>query len=140
MQFQVPQFLERESKIIGPLTFKQFILIAGGILLLVILYYLLPKSIFIIAVIAVLAGVFALVFGKIDGVPVGEFIINYFEYMFKSKQYVWHKEETSQTFIKIIQTKQKPEKEKMAPIRITPKSKLQEMSRKVEFGIKNIKE
>jgi membrane-bound ClpP family serine protease len=140
MQFQVPQFLERESKIIGPLTFKQFILIAGGILLLVILYYLLPKSIFIIAVIVVLAGVFALVFGKIDGVPVGEFIINYFEYMFKSKQYVWHKEETSQIFIKIIQTKQKPEKEKMAPIRITPKSKLQEMSRKVEFGIKNIKE
>lgn len=30
MQFQVPQFIEIEDKIIGPLTFKQFLFIIGG--------------------------------------------------------------------------------------------------------------
>ena len=30
MRFQVPQFIEIESKIFGPLTFKQFIYLAGG--------------------------------------------------------------------------------------------------------------
>ncbi|TSC61742.1 MAG: SsrA-binding protein, partial [Parcubacteria group bacterium Athens0416_74] len=31
MQFQVPQFIEVEDKIVGPLTFKQFVFIAGGL-------------------------------------------------------------------------------------------------------------
>ena len=30
MQFQVPQFIEVEDKIFGPLTFKQFVYVAGG--------------------------------------------------------------------------------------------------------------
>jgi len=30
MQFQVPQFIEMEDKIVGPLTFKQFLFIVGG--------------------------------------------------------------------------------------------------------------
>ena len=30
MQFQVPQFIEIEDKIIGPLTFKQFLFLVGG--------------------------------------------------------------------------------------------------------------
>ncbi len=30
MQFQVPQFIEIEDKIIGPLTFKQFLFVVGG--------------------------------------------------------------------------------------------------------------
>ncbi len=31
MQFQVPQFLDVEDKIIGPLTIKQFLYVAGGV-------------------------------------------------------------------------------------------------------------
>ena len=31
MQFQVPQFIEVEDKIFGPLTFRQFVYILGGI-------------------------------------------------------------------------------------------------------------
>jgi hypothetical protein len=30
MQFQVPQFLDVEDKIIGPFTIKQFLYLAGG--------------------------------------------------------------------------------------------------------------
>ena len=31
MQFQVPQFIEIEDKIVGPLTFRQFLFIVGGL-------------------------------------------------------------------------------------------------------------
>ena len=31
MQFQVPQFIEVEDKIFGPLTFKQFVYMTGGV-------------------------------------------------------------------------------------------------------------
>ena len=31
MQFQVPQFLDVEDKIVGPFTIKQFIYLAGGV-------------------------------------------------------------------------------------------------------------
>ena len=42
MRFQVPQFIEVEDKIFGPLTLKQFIYIAGGLGLSFILYTSLP--------------------------------------------------------------------------------------------------
>jgi len=48
MRFQVPQFIEIESKIFGPLTFKQFIYLAGGAGLSFLFYAFLP---FFIAVI-----------------------------------------------------------------------------------------
>jgi hypothetical protein len=38
MRFEVPQFIEIEAKIVGPLTWKQFVYVAGGVGLLVILY------------------------------------------------------------------------------------------------------
>ena len=43
MRFEVPQFIEIEDKIIGPLTWKQFIYLAGGVGALLILYYLIDS-------------------------------------------------------------------------------------------------
>ena len=41
MRFHVPQFIEKESKIIGPLTLRQFLwLLAGGGLLLILKLFL----------------------------------------------------------------------------------------------------
>ena len=42
MQFQVPQFIEVEDRILGPLTFKQFIYLVGGAGISFVLYVLLP--------------------------------------------------------------------------------------------------
>ena len=48
MRFQVPQFIEIESKIFGPLTLKQFIYLIGGGGIIFILYALLPFWLMII--------------------------------------------------------------------------------------------
>ena len=42
MQFQVPQFIEVEDKIFGPLTFKQFIYMGGGLSTAYVFWHLLP--------------------------------------------------------------------------------------------------
>ena len=42
MRFQVPQFIEVEDKIFGPLTLKQFIYLAGAGGLVFVLWRVLP--------------------------------------------------------------------------------------------------
>jgi hypothetical protein len=136
MQFQVPQFLEREAKIIGPLTLKQFFFIAGGILILVVFYYLLPKFFFYIFLVLVLGAAFSLAFVKVQGVPLTEFISGYFSFISTNKKYIWEKKTSSQPGIKFIEVKKSAKKEKSIPLKIAPESRLNQISKKVEFGIK----
>lgn len=66
MEYQVPQFIDVEDKIFGPLTFKQFIYVAGGLGLCVILILYLPRIIGILLAIPVAAFSLALAFYKIN--------------------------------------------------------------------------
>ena len=45
MQFQVPQFIEVEDKIFGPLTLKEFLYLGGGIGMAVVLFIFVPFKI-----------------------------------------------------------------------------------------------
>ncbi len=90
MQFQVPQFIEVEDKIFGPLTFKQFIFIFGGIGFSYIFWRLLP--IFISA--PLIAGVgglaVALAFFQLNGRPFILGLENAFYFYTRSKLYLWN--------------------------------------------------
>lgn len=91
MEFIVPQFIEREAKIVGPLTFKQFLFVgtAGGIC--AIIYFLLPLSIFIISCIVLIGGAAALALYRKEGIPLYEVVAKSFLYVFKPKIYLWKK-------------------------------------------------
>jgi hypothetical protein len=93
MRFEVPQFIEVEDKIVGPLTWKQFIYLAGGGGLLIILYVLLPFVIF--AIIGLPLGALAgfLAFHRINNRPFSIFLESFLNYMRKGKLYFWQKEE-----------------------------------------------
>src|SRR3989338_2537880 len=69
MRFQVPQFIEIESKIFGPLTFKQFIYLAGGAGLSFLFYAFLPFFIAVIFIAPVGAFAAALAFYKVHNRP-----------------------------------------------------------------------
>ncbi len=69
MQYAVPQFIEVEDKVIGPLTTKQFLyLVVGGVFLLIV-WALADLTLFIL--LAVLAGAVVIPFAfiKINGRP-----------------------------------------------------------------------
>lgn len=92
MQFQVPQFIEVEDKIFGPLTLKQFIYLAGGIGIAVLFYVLLPFKF-----IAILIGVPFITFGvllafyKVNNKPFADVLEAAINYGMKSKLYIWKK-------------------------------------------------
>jgi hypothetical protein len=91
MRFQVPQFIEVEDKIFGPLTFKQFIYLAGGGGLCVALFLSLPKIVAIIPALAVAATSVSLAFYKINNRPFIVFVESMFRYLINPKLYTWRK-------------------------------------------------
>lgn len=89
MRFQVPQFIETEDKIVGPLTFKQFIYLAGAGGACVALYFFLPIyiSVFLILPIAIF-GV-ALAFFKINNRPFVYTVEAFLKYQIGGRLYIW---------------------------------------------------
>jgi len=98
MRFQVPQFIEVEDKIFGPLTLKQFIYLAGGAGLSFLVYLLLGGSIILstVPVILILAASGALAFYKVNGKPLINTVEAAVKYWVGGKLYIWKKEDKVQ--------------------------------------------
>ena len=91
MRFTVPQFIEREAKIIGPLTFKQFLYVGSAGLVCFIVYFSFSFDIFLISCFFFGGIASAFAFLKIDGIPLSKFIWNFFKYSLSPKVYIWKK-------------------------------------------------
>jgi len=114
-QFVVPQFLDVENKIIGPLTVRQFLIFLVGAGLIFIVFKL--ASFWIAAIegllIFALTGVFA--FLKINGRPFHYFLLNMIQTLRRPSLKIWNKE--------VHPEKVKYEK-KPAPVKVVPKKRL----------------
>ena len=98
MQFQVPQFIEVEDKIFGPLTIKQFLYIGGGIGASAVLYIYIPyKIISVLLIIPVIVFSLALAFYKVNGKNFIDLAESFFYYSLGDKLYVWKKIEKKPT-------------------------------------------
>jgi len=75
-QFVVPQFIDVENKIIGPITTRQFVIFLVGALFIGAAYKLFDFALFITVGILILGicGIFA--FGRINGRPFHYFLLN----------------------------------------------------------------
>lgn len=89
-QFVVPQFIDVEDKIIGPITIRQFIVMLFGFLIIAISYKLFDFSLFVTFGLLTLAitGIFA--FLKINGRPFHYFVLNLFQTFKRPRLRVWH--------------------------------------------------
>ena len=92
MRFAVPQFIDVEDKIFGPLTFKQFVYLAGGGGLAFVCIKLLPLF-FGLILAAVCAGLaLGLAFVKINDKPLINLLEAAFNYGINDKLYIWKHE------------------------------------------------
>lgn len=92
MQFKVPQNIDMEDKIIGPLTMKQFIyLIVGGMITYACIK---TYNIYWILFLGVPSGLIALclAFIKIQDQPFSKFIFSLTLFTVKPKQRIWSKD------------------------------------------------
>ena len=94
MRYQVPQFIEVEDKIFGPLTIKQFVYVAGGAGLSYIIYNYVSKLSFILAIVLVapiIAFALALAFYKVNNRAFINVVESAFKYLLSNKLYIWKK-------------------------------------------------
>ena len=91
MRFEVPQFIDVEDKIIGPLTWRQFLYLGGGIGMAVVLFLTTNLFIFVLMglPIAILAG--ALSFYPVNNRPFSFFLEAVFNYARGQRLYLWRK-------------------------------------------------
>ena len=94
MKFQVPQFIEIEDKIFGPLTLKQFIYLAGGGGISFVIYSIIPYIVVaLFLIIPVMFFSVALAFYKVNGKPFIFVVESAFKYTLSNKLYLWQKRE-----------------------------------------------
>ena len=93
MRFQVPQFIDVEDKIFGPLTLKQFLYLAGGGAAIFLVKQILPFFLFVIAAALIVGAAAALAFVKINNRPFVIFLSHALNYYVSRRLYIWRKEE-----------------------------------------------
>jgi len=93
MEYQVPQFIEVEDKIIGPLTLKQFIYLSGAAGLCVVFFSMLPMIVAILFSLLIVGFAAALAFYKINGKPFVEIVEAGFNYYTRGKLFLWKHQE-----------------------------------------------
>jgi hypothetical protein len=91
MEFQVPQFIDVEDKIFGPLTATQFIYVVGGCGFLLAMWLLLPLWLAVLVGGPVALIGLLLAFYRINDRPLIIFVEAAFNYILKSKLYIWQK-------------------------------------------------
>ena len=88
-QYQVPQFIDIEDKIVGPLTIRQFIYLAVGGAISVIAFYILNLFFFVLVAAPVIVLSLAMAFLKINGVPFPKVTTDGLNYLAKPRLYIW---------------------------------------------------
>jgi hypothetical protein len=93
MQFKVPQNIDMEDKIIGPLTLVQFFyLLFGGLIIYILFTKLVPNGLsFIFWILAIPLGLFsfAMAFVKVQDRPFPVFVVAFIKYFLQPRTRVW---------------------------------------------------
>ena len=90
-QFTVPQFIDVEDKIIGPVTTRQFIIMLVDGLIIFVLYKVLLFLYFAIFGLLMLALGVVIAFARINGQPFHFFLLNLLQTARKPRMRVWNK-------------------------------------------------
>jgi hypothetical protein len=97
MQFQVPQFIETEDKIVGPLTLRQFIYLAAAGGLSAMVYFTVSMWLWFVLSVFIFAVGIGLSFVKIEGRPLVNIITSAVNFYWKPQTYVWQAEHPKAT-------------------------------------------
>lgn len=94
-QFVVPQFIEVEDKIFGPITTRQFIILLAAGLMIFVSFRVFDTALF--ALIAGVIGIITIAFAfiKVNGQVFHLFLINIIQTLKRPAIRVWHKDYTN---------------------------------------------
>jgi hypothetical protein len=129
-QFVVPQFLDVEPKIIGPITGRQFAILLATLLAEFILYRLVLNIVALLLIGLPILGLGILfAFAKVNGQPFHYIMLNIIQTFRKPRLRVWDK------IMTLAEIKARQVKEEAAPPPEPPKKKSLERSRLSELSL-----
>ncbi len=105
MRFQVPQFIDVEDKLFGPLSFRQFAYLTGGAGLCYVVYQTLPTLIAYVLMLALAAFAIALAFVKVNEKPFIDIVEAAFKFVLRGKLYLWKREKPEKKEIEEVHEK-----------------------------------
>ena len=133
MQFTVPKFLERETKIVFGLTLKKLAFLGCVGLLLFIIKFFLPKGLWYFIVFISLGLFFFFNFVRVGGQNIFELFVNSFKFLFTAHTYTWNKKEGTSP-IKIVRRTVTEKIRKASPLKFSPESRLFNLRNKIDIG------
>lgn len=148
MLFNVPQYIDVEDKVAGPLTAKQLLWMFGMGAVLLVLWGILDKSVFFVAAVPVVLIFAALAFYRPYNQPFIKFIFSGILFLFKPKVYIWKRtfekkavRDKSEKRLEIVKKKEKtaPSVENIEMLARVLDSEGRERSKRIEEIMKQRK-
>lgn len=90
-QFEVPQFIDLESKIVGPLTLKQFALVGAPSLAAFFLFFVVRLGLWIPIAVVLIGGGALAAFIKINGRPLYMIGLLAIKFLWQPKIFLWRR-------------------------------------------------
>ncbi len=137
MRFQVPQFIDRKPKIVGPFTFRQFIIIVMTAVTCYLFKVFLPTFFFLMASVTLVGAVGSLTFLKINGQRLEKIVRNLLIYSASPKIFLWKRKVMPPRFIVKRMPKLKEEdikKKRYVLPEIAGRSKLKKLFTQIEVN------
>jgi len=131
-QYVIPQFIDVEARVIGPVTVRQFITVVVGFFVAAIEYKLFDATLFILAAIVDFLLVGAFGFLRVNGAPFHIYLLNVVASLKRPAVRVWRKEPNDFVIVKEIAGKQAELGH--VPRKSLPKSRLRELILIVNTG------
>lgn len=110
-QYKVPQNVETEDKILGPLSVKQFIYVVIGILWAFLMWRLFSFAIIVAVIFAFpVTGFFLLLgFGKREGVAFEDYVVAFIRYLTVPRKRQWIKDDSKEVIVEDEKPTDQPE-------------------------------
>lgn len=90
-KFIVPQFIDKEDQILGPITVRQFLISLGTVFVVFIEYKIFAFVYFLLIGLLTLGAGAVFAFVKINGQPFHIFFVNFLQTSLRPNQRVWDK-------------------------------------------------
>lgn len=101
-QYKVPQNVETEDKILGPLSVKQFIYVIIALMWAFLMWRIFSAYLIVVLIFAFpVTGFFLLLgFGQREGVPFEDYVVAFIRFLIVPRKRVWIKDDSKEVIVK----------------------------------------
>ena len=133
-KFQLPQFIEHEAKVIGPLTLRRAIYLGIPLAINFLLYFQMAENLILfLAIAAGLEGIgAALAFVKVGGKSIPEVIMHMLFFISRPKTYIWKRGKTQFHFKEMQYGTPSEEGEEPKKVELVQRSRIMDLATKVQ--------